>query len=97
MPRFVAKKITIEAWQFAGDVAQWPEPFRRAVLRHLPGGITEIRTDDGPRPCRVSDWVVHGPGGFRVVHEAAFEAMFQDIETIPAPDPEGSAKRPARK
>ncbi len=97
MPRFVAKPVHFECWQFLGSTAPWPESFRRAVLRHLAGGITEISTGDGPRPCRVNDWVVSGPGGFSVVHEAVFEVMFAAIEPESLPDPEVSAKRPARK
>jgi hypothetical protein len=97
MPRFVAKSFIVSAEQFTGDVAQWPDAFRRAVLRHLPGGVTEISTGDGPRPCRFSDWVVHGPGGFSVVHDAVFEACFAPVESVSSPDPEASAKRPAKK
>lgn len=97
MPRFTAKPFTVEAIQFDGDTGQWPESFRLALLRHLPGGVTEISTGDGPRPCRFSDWVVHGPGGFSVVHDAAFEAMFSEVEPISLPDPEASAKRAAKK
>jgi hypothetical protein len=76
MPRFVANQITVEAHQFLGDTSPWPESFRRAVLRHLAGGITEIQTGDGPRPCRYSDWMISGPGGYSIVRAAAFEAMF---------------------
>lgn len=83
MPRFTAKPITIEAVRFNGDIAPWPEPFRRAVLRHLPGGITEIATGDGPRPCRSSDWVTLGPAGFSVIHAAPFEAMFSLVSPNP--------------
>jgi hypothetical protein len=79
MPRFVARPVTVEAFQFTGTVAFWPEPFRRAVVRHISGGLTDIQTADGVRPVRNNDWVVHGPSGFSVLREAAFEAMFEEV------------------
>lgn len=83
MPRFVARPVIIDAYCFEGDVALWPEAFRFAVLRHLSGGITEIRTNDGPRHCCAGDWVMRGPDGtFSVVRDATFEAMFGPIEAV---------------
>lgn len=87
MPRFRAIPVVIEAHQMTGSINQWPDPFRRAVVRHIPGGTTEIMTPDGARPVRNNDWVVYGPGGFSVVHEAAFEAMFEQLApTLAAAD-----------
>jgi hypothetical protein len=77
MPRFVTRNVTINAVQFTGDIAFWPEAFRLAVRRHLSGGITEIMTGDGVRACRYGDWVVNGPDGAMTVwKDAAFEAFF---------------------
>jgi hypothetical protein len=79
MPRFRALPVVVEAHQFTGSVNLWPDPFLRAVVRHLPGGITEVMTADGLRQVRNNDWLVYGPGGFSVMHEAAFEAMFEEL------------------
>lgn len=78
MPRFVARPITVSAEQFKGTISQWPESFRLAVIRHVPGGTTEVMTGDGVRPLRFSDWLVHSRGVFTVWHEAAFEASFEE-------------------
>ena len=97
MPRFVAKPVVIEAWQFTGSIAFWPESFRLAVGRHLPGGLTEIMTGDGMRPVPAGAWIAHGPDGtFSVWRDAAFETMFAPHETIPLADPDPSAKRPKK-
>jgi hypothetical protein len=86
MPRFVTRQNTVNAVQFTGDIAFWPEPFRLAVRRHLPGGTTEIFTGDGVRPCKIGDWVVNGPDGAMMVwRNAAFETFFEPkVETEPA-------------
>jgi len=101
MPRFQAKPVIVEALQFTGDIAQWPEQFRLAVRRHLPGGITEIVTGDGVRAIRFGDWVVHGPSGqFSVWREAEFETCFAPVgavEVVSLPDPEASPRRPTSK
>lgn len=81
MPRFIARPITVEAHQFTGDVALWPDPFRLVVRRHG-DGRTEILTLDGARPVRYGDFVMHGPGGFSVVHEAEFEASFDPAPLV---------------
>lgn len=78
MARFVANPVIVEAVQYrSGDVACWPDEFRRALHRHIGGGRVEVTTGDGPRPLRDGDWVVHGPDGlFSVWREAAFEVWF---------------------
>jgi hypothetical protein len=86
MPRYRALPTVVEAHQFTGTVSFWPDPFRRAVVRHIPGGITEVMTADGARPVRFNDWVVYGPDGFTVVHEAAFEARFEELAPVMAAD-----------
>lgn len=79
MPRFIARPVVVEAHPFLGDISQWPDAFRLAVVRHVPGGLTEIRTSDGTRPCRYGDWIVRGSDGtFTVMHEATFETMFEE-------------------
>lgn len=78
MPRFIARPIIVEAFQFLGDIALMPEDFRRAVGRHLGGGITEVVTGEGVRPCRHSDWIVRGSDGtFSVIRDTNFEAAFE--------------------
>lgn len=78
MPRFVARSIIIEAVQNTGSIAEWPDPFRMAVVRYMPGGTIDVMTGDGARQCRYLDWMVRGPDGqFTVVRDAAFEAMFE--------------------
>jgi hypothetical protein len=78
MARFVANPVIVEAVQYrSGDVACWPDEFRRALHRHIGGGRVEVTTGDGPRPLLDGDWVVHGPDGlFSVWREAAFEVWF---------------------
>lgn len=81
MPRFVGKPTIVEAEQFLGSIAFWPESFRRAVVRHLPGGTTEVRTAEGVRPVKQNDWILRGPyGDFSVMKPSAFETFFTEHE-----------------
>jgi hypothetical protein len=78
MPRFVARPVQIEAHQWEGHTHELPESFRRAVTRHIMGGV-EIMTGDGARACKHYDWIVRGPDGqFSVVRAAAFETYFEE-------------------
>ena len=89
MPRFVARPVTVAAEQFTGTISFWPEQFRAAVVRHLPGGTTEIMTGDGVRPVRVGDWIVQIRGICTVWHEATFETFFE--ERVEEKEPADSA------
>lgn len=83
MPKFVGKRTVVEAVQFNGYVATWPEQFRLAVGRHLPGGTTEIKTAEGVLPVRHNDWVIRGPyGDFSVMRPAAFETYFEEHHQV---------------
>ena len=98
MPRFVARPVLVEAFQFDGTTVGMPDAFRAALLRHLPNGTVEFMTGDGPRPCKYHDWIVRGPDGpFSVMREAAFEMMFAPVVTPPEAlkpqDPPVPAKR----
>lgn len=78
MPRFVAKPIVCEAFQWQGHTHELPESFRMAITRHLVGGMVEVMTGDGARQCKHYDWIVRGPEGqFAVVRAAAFEAGYE--------------------
>lgn len=79
MPRYIARPVIIEAFPWSGHTHELPESFRRAVTRHLVGGMVEIMTGDGARQCRHDDWIVRGPDGqFSVLRAAAFETMFEE-------------------
>ena len=79
MPKFIAKPVGVEAFQFDGHTHMLPEDFRMAVRRHLPGGTVEVMTGDGLRPCKHGDWIMRGPSGdFSVVRNATFETMYTD-------------------
>lgn len=78
MPRFVARPLVVEAFQWLGHTHELPESFRLAITRHLPAGGVEVMTGDGARQCRHYDWIVRGPEGlFSVLRAAAFEASFE--------------------
>jgi len=80
MPRYTAKPIGVEAFQFNGSMNAMPESFRLALRRHLVGGTVEIMTGDGPRVCKYHDWIVRGPDGdFTVMRDAAFEATYAEV------------------
>jgi hypothetical protein len=79
MPRFVARPVIVEAFQWTGHAHELPESFRMAIARHLVGGIVEVMTGDGARQCRHDDWIVRGPEGtFSVLRAAAFEAGYEE-------------------
>ena len=77
MPRFVARPVVIEAFQWLGHSHELPEDFRRAITRHTMGGV-EIMTGDGARVCKHYDWIARGAEGqFFVLKAAAFEAGYE--------------------
>jgi hypothetical protein len=79
MPRYTARPVTIEAFQWLGHTHELPEAFRMVVTRHLQAGGVEVMTGDGARQCRHYDWIVRGPEGqFSVLKAAAFEAGFEE-------------------
>lgn len=80
MPRFVARPVIIEAFQWSGHTHELPESFRMAITRHLPGGMVEVRTGDGVRQCAHYDWIIRGPDGqFSVLKSAAFEFGYEEL------------------
>jgi hypothetical protein len=98
MPRYVARPVQVTAFQYDGHTHEWPEAFRMAVRRHLPGGTVEIMTGDGLRPCKHGDWIMHTPDGqFSVVRDAAFETMFEPQRPAPAALPEAGKRLHTRK
>lgn len=83
MPRYIARPVVVEAYQWQGHAHELPESFRRAITRHLAGGIVEIATGDGARQCKHYDWIVRGPeGGFSVLRAAAFEAGYEEFVPV---------------
>lgn len=86
MPRFVGRPVVVEAHQFTGNAL--PVTFAGAVARRSQAGM-EIKTADGPRLCRFTDWIMRGPSGeFSVMKNAAFETFFAPFEPAPDPPPE---------
>lgn len=87
MPRFVARPVIVEAFQYDGTTVCMPDAFRLALLRHLPNGTVEFLTRDGPRPCKYHDWIVRGPDGqLSITREGVFEAMFEPAVSTPPPE-----------
>ena len=102
MPRYTARPLTVEAHQWTGHVAEWPESFRLAVRGHKVGGIIEVMTGDGVRQCKHGDWIVAGPDGtFTVQRAAMFETWFApfqpQVEEIEAPAPIPAARADTRR
>ena len=91
MPRYVGLPTVIEAHQYKGSTVDFPEAFRLAVVRHVPGVVTDVATADGTRRMHHDDWIFRGPdGGFSVMRPAAFEAFF--TEHSPASEPARARK-----
>ena len=91
MPRFIARPVIVEAFQFMGGTALFPDDFRRAILRHLPGGITEVATGEGPRAMKYGDWLLKGADGtFQVRPAGSFDTWFEIHVPETAPPPVAS-------
>ncbi len=93
MPRFVARRVVVEAHLYVGNTDLWPEAFRLAVVRHNNDGTIVVMTGDGPRFCKNGDWVWRGPDGTLTRYGAAkFETMFEPVSAEPEPE-----KRPTKR
>lgn len=77
MARFVSRPgVIVEAHQYDG--APLPLELAPAVLRRRPDGGIDVATENGPRHCKPTDWVIRDRDGmFSVMRDAAFEVMFE--------------------
>lgn len=77
MARFVSRPgVVIEAHQYDGTPL--PMELAGAVLRRRPDGGIDIAAADGPRHCKMTDWVIRDrDGAYSVMRDAAFEVMFE--------------------
>lgn len=78
--RFVARPVEIEAVEWRGDLLGIPERWRALDMFTTDDGHLVVRTNRGPAPAYVGDWIVKGRSGeFYPVDPAVFADKYEAL------------------
>jgi hypothetical protein len=79
--RYIAKPVEVEAVEWTGELSAFPSSWRALDMLTLTDGVLIVRTNRGPTPARIGDWVIRGrTGEFYPIDPATFADKYEAVD-----------------